>query len=197
MVNFGIIINQDYSMGIFFEKDIPEIPGITIYDNKEEVALNKLRNWLPVLLRDVDNIKKFHDQCIMGLLRERKDFKPHDFKLSLFGDGRLWCFYSESNTLNSGISQNVRIKYNTETGAIEVDTDRIIEYYVKNYKIGYDILYKARTINLDAIYFDKSWEIKRRHCMITKSSTKNFTSFPGWKKILDVSKDSKILKSIS
>ena len=191
--DFGFAI-QHNSIGIFFERDIPEIPGVTISELNCEDTLRVLESRLLVFIRDLDRIKNFYDNSVIELLKEKKNFKPHEFKLNLIDKyGWLTCYMHDTR---SGVYQEIKVKYHPETGATFIRLGSNIKRMVKDYKDGYDLLYRSRAKGVKSIYLDESFVVKRRHCVLTKESEKYVASFPGWKSILDVSEDLEVLKSI-
>lgn len=187
---------QDNLIGIFFEREIPEISGLLVSEIRREDTIDVLKANLTNLMREFDKIKKFYDESVMELLKIKKWFEPHNFKVFLNRGGILSCKVYDSSTCSSGIYQEIRVKYDPKSGNSEVSTMRSFKRLVEDFREGYNILYMARSKGLKATYRSDSEEFGKRHCLLIKESELETSSFPGWKTLLDVSEDLEFFKSI-
>ena len=186
---------QDNLIGIFFEKEIPEISGILVSEIRREDTISVLKENLTNLMREFDKIKKFYDESVMELLKIKKWFEPHNFKVFLNRGGILSCTVHDDSNCKLGIFQEIRTKYDLSSENIEVRTMRSHKRMVEDFREGYDVLYQVRTKGLKAIYRSDSEEFGQKHCLLIKE-TRHVEKFQGWKSLLDITEDLEFFGSI-
>ena len=189
---------QNSWIGIYLEKEIPEVPAITFEGTSYESTLSTLKSNLNLLLREIDKVLKFYHDSVVELLKVNEDFEPCSFRLTIFPDGRIAthvCDYSGCKR-GGGAFQDMEVTWKHETGETTVSSYRSYKRYVESYLEGYNVLQIARSKDLIASYRGVNKDNVNMHCLLINKSKEGFEEFPGWKSIMDPTKDLELFRSI-
>lgn len=193
--SLGFYIQENW-IGVYLEKEIPEVPAIIISGTGYESTLSSLKSNLNLLLRRVDKVLKFYHDGVVELLGMYEDFEPCDLKMRVLPDGNLAVNkYDSTLCKRGGAYQDIRVTWNPETDDVTVSSYRSYKRYVGNDIEGYNTLYIARSKGLSASYKVEE-DNTSGYCLLIRKSKEDFKGFPGWKSIMDPSKDLELFRSI-
>ena len=188
---------QNGWVGVYLEKEIPEVPVITIEGTSHKSTLSTLKSNLNLLLRGVDKVLKFYHDSMAELLEMYKDFEPCNFRLKILSEGNIITHvYDARGCKKSGAYQDIQVTWNPTTDETTISSYRSYKRYVENFLEGYNILQIARSKGLVASYRDVNKDNANRHCLLISKSKDGFEEFPGWKSIMNPNKDLELFRSI-